>query len=111
MLALLDFVKEIIIECDASGKGVCVILMQGLQPIAYFSQELSPHLLSLSAYEAELMAFVLAKQHRCTYLLGQKFLLQTNHWSLKHLLQQDIIPPSQQNWVSKCHIPRFSITE
>lgn len=64
MLALLDFVKEIIIECDASGKGVRVILMQGLQPIAYFSQELSPHLLSLSAYEAELMAFVLAKQHR-----------------------------------------------
>lgn len=35
------------------------------------------------------------------YLLGQKFQIWTDHKSLKFLLEQRIITPEQQKWVSK----------
>lgn len=35
------------------------------------------------------------------YLLGQKFYIQTDQWSLKYLLKQRVVTPEQQKWVAK----------
>jgi hypothetical protein len=35
------------------------------------------------------------------YLLGQRFQIQTDQKSLKFLLEQRIVTPEQQKWVSK----------
>lgn len=43
----------------------------------------------------------MAVQHWRPYLLGSKFLVRTDHRSLKHLLSQPITSPAQQNWVAK----------
>jgi len=48
------------VETDASGLGIGVVLMQEGHPIAYFSKVLSSKHQSLSTYEEELMAVVLA---------------------------------------------------
>lgn len=89
------------VECDASGSGVGAVLMQEWRPIAYFSKSLADRTLTKSAYEREMMGLALAIQHWQPYLIGRKFIVRTDHRSLKHLLTQKIATPSQQVWVAK----------
>lgn len=101
VLALPDFTQQFVIEYDASGLGVGAVLMQNGRPLAYFSKGFTRKVLSRSAYEKELMALILAVQHWRPYLLRSKFVVRTDHRSLKHLLSQPITSPAQQNWVAK----------
>ncbi|KAL4565288.1 hypothetical protein LXL04_029376 [Taraxacum kok-saghyz] len=101
LLALPDFQSPIVVECDASGRGIGAVLMQNRKPIAYYSKALSDRNLAKSAYEREIMALVLAVQHWRAYLLGTKFTIYTDQRNLKFLLQQRITSPDQHNWVAK----------
>jgi hypothetical protein len=101
VLALPDFSKTFVIECDASGIGIGAVLMQDRRPIAYFSQTLHGRNLSLSTYGKEMLALVTAIQRWCPYLLGQRFVVQTDHRSLKYLWDQTITTEAQQKWLVK----------
>ncbi|GAU28744.1 hypothetical protein TSUD_372530 [Trifolium subterraneum] len=109
VLALPDFDKEFVVECDASGVGLGAILMQERKPIAFFSKALGGKSLAKSAYERELMAVALAVQHWCPYLLGRHFIVTTDQKSLKQLWQQRITTPDQQNWATKLLGYQFDI--
>ena len=101
VLALPDFTKPFVVECDASRLGVGVVLMQNQRPIAYHSQALKGKALALSTYEKELLALVVAVKKWRPYLLGRPFVIKTYHQSLKYLLEQKIGTLAQQKWITK----------
>lgn len=73
VLALPDFTKMFIVETDASGSGLSVVLMQARRPITYLSKALSPRNKEISVYKRELIAIVLALQKWQHYLLRRHF--------------------------------------
>jgi len=87
VLRLPDFELPFCIKCDASGKGVGVVLTQNKNLIAYFSKALANTSLNKSIYEKELMTLVLSIQHWRPYLLRRRFKVYTDQKSLKYLLE------------------------
>ena len=89
LLALPDFDKTFEIECDASGIGIGVVLMQDHRPLMYFSEKLSGAALKYPTYDKELYALVCSLQTWKHYLWPKEFVIHTDHESLKHLKGQD----------------------
>ncbi|KAK9211844.1 hypothetical protein WN943_001222 [Citrus x changshan-huyou] len=96
-----DFTKPFIIETDASGFGLRAVLLQGQQPVAYYSQVLGPRARLKSIYEKELMAIVFAILKWQPYLLRRRFIVRTDQQSLKFLLEQRIVGVEYQKWITK----------
>ncbi|KAL0545305.1 hypothetical protein IC582_015183 [Cucumis melo] len=100
-LALPNFTLPFEIETDASGFGVGAVLIQSKRPIAFYSHTLSMRDRARPVYERELMAVVLSIQRWRPYLLRAKFVVKTDQKSLKFLLEQRVIQPQYQKWLSK----------
>ncbi|XP_022024279.1 uncharacterized protein LOC110924592 [Helianthus annuus] len=101
VLALPNFQETFVVETDASGFGIGVVLMQKGHPIAYISKALSPRHMSLSTYERELLAIIYVVQKWQPYLAHAHFVIKTDQHSLKYLLDSKISTPFQQRWLSK----------
>jgi hypothetical protein len=101
VLALPDFTLSFIVECDASTYGFGAVLLQDQHPVAFFSRPVAPRHRSLAAYERELIGLVLAIRHRRPYLWGRRFMVRTDHYSLKFVLDQRLATIPQHHWVGK----------
>ena len=101
ILALPNFSKPFTIECDASGVGLGVVLMQDQRPVAFHSQLLKGKALHLSTYEKELLALVTVVHKWRPYLLGRPFVIKTDQQSLKYILEQRVATLAQQKWLAK----------
>ena len=99
VLALHDFQKTSVVETDASGMGIGAVLQQEGHPIAYLSKTLSPKHQSLSTYEKEFLAMLMALDKWKGYLQDRHFKIKTGHFSLKFLLDQRFTTPFQAKWL------------
>jgi hypothetical protein len=70
---------------------------------------MGPHHAKLVAYERELIGLVKVVLHWRSYLWSRDFVIRTNHFSLKYLLDQRLSTVSQHNWVSKLFGYQFSV--
>lgn len=91
VLALPDFSREFVVECDASIVGIGAVLHQALQGKQ----------LLLSTYKKEILALVMAVQKWRPYFLGRHFVVQSDHHNLKYLWSQKISTTAQQKWLYK----------
>ena len=101
VLALPNFGRPFTVETDASHMGIGAVLTQDGHPIAYFSKKLGKRMAVASAYVRELFAITQAVAKWRHYLLGQKFIIKTDHQSLKELMTQVILTPEQQYYMTK----------
>uniref|UniRef100_A0A2N9HT66 RNA-directed DNA polymerase n=1 Tax=Fagus sylvatica TaxID=28930 RepID=A0A2N9HT66_FAGSY len=108
VLALPDFSRQFVVECDASGSGIGAVLRQD-QPIAFHSQALHGKNLLMSTYEKEMLALVMAVLKWKHYLLSRKFVVRTDQKSLQYLWSQKIATKAQQKWLYKLMGFDFSI--
>jgi len=75
--------------------------MQESHPIAYLRKALSPKHQALYIYEKEFMTMVLVVEKWRPYLLGRHFVIKTDLFSLKYLMEQKIAIAFQGKWLSK----------
>jgi hypothetical protein len=68
VLALPNLQKPLLIETDASNKGIGAVIQQDGHPMAYVSKALGPKNQALSTYEKECLAILLAVEHWRQYL-------------------------------------------
>lgn len=100
-LALPDFTIPFVIQTDASGEGIGAGLSQNDQPIAFMSRSLRVMKKSWSTYAREMLAIIVAILTWRPYILGRRFTIQTDQRSLRYMLDQRILTPEQQKWMSK----------
>jgi len=101
VLQLPNFDNTFVVDCDASGIGFGAVLHQGQGALAFFSRPFAARHLKLAAYERELIGLVQAVRHWRPYLWGRQFLVRTDHYALKFLLDQRLSTVPQHQWVSK----------
>jgi hypothetical protein len=101
VLTMPDFAKVFTVECDASTYGFGAVMLQQGHPIAFFSRAVAPRHHALAAYERELIGLVQAVRHWRPYLWGRRFIVKTDHYSFKYLLDQRLATIPQHHWVGK----------
>ncbi|GJV11074.1 putative reverse transcriptase domain-containing protein [Tanacetum coccineum] len=99
MLSLPQGAEKFIVYCDASHKGLGVVLMQNEKVIAYASRQLKIHEKNYTTYDLELDAVVFALKILRHYLYGTKCTVFIDHKSLQHILDQKELNMRQRRWL------------
>nr|GFA89357.1 putative reverse transcriptase domain-containing protein [Tanacetum cinerariifolium] len=99
ILALPEGSKDFIEYCDASNKGLGVVLMQRENVILYASHQLKIHEKNYTTHDLELGVVVFALKIWRHYLYGTKCTVFTDHKSLQYILNQKELNMRQRRWL------------
>nr|GEX22355.1 putative reverse transcriptase domain-containing protein [Tanacetum cinerariifolium] len=99
ILALPEGSEDFVVYCDASYKGLGVVLMQREKVIAYASRQLKVHEKNYTTHHLELGSMVFALKIWRHYLYGTKCIVFTDHKSLQHILDQKELSMRQCRWL------------
>nr|GEU34368.1 putative reverse transcriptase domain-containing protein [Tanacetum cinerariifolium] len=99
ILALPEGNKDFIVYCDASVKGLGVVLMRREKVISYASRQLKIHEKNYTTHDLELGAVVFALKIWRHYLYGTKCTVFIDHKSLQYILDQKELNMRQRRWL------------
>nr|GEU93738.1 reverse transcriptase domain-containing protein [Tanacetum cinerariifolium] len=99
ILALPKGSENFIVYCDASHKGLGVVLMQNEKVIAYASRQLKIHEKNYITHDLELRAVVFSLKMWRHYLYETRCTVFTDHKSLQHILDQKELNMRQRRWL------------
>ncbi|GJZ82341.1 putative reverse transcriptase domain-containing protein [Tanacetum coccineum] len=99
ILALPEGAENFIVYCDASHKGLGVVLMQNEKVIAYASRQLKIDEKNYTTRDLELGAVVFPLKIWRHYLYRTKCMVFTDHKSLQHILDQKEMNMRQRHWL------------
>ena len=89
-LQYFDPQKEIIIECDASQKGLGACLLQDGKPVNFSSRSLIDAETRYCNLESEMLAAAWAVNHYRQDVYGRRFKIVSDHSSLQQIIKKDI---------------------
>ncbi|GJU09924.1 putative reverse transcriptase domain-containing protein [Tanacetum coccineum] len=98
ILALPEGAENFIVYCDASHKGLGVVLMHNEKVIAYASRQLKIYEKNYTTHDMELGVVVFVLKIWRHYLYGTKCTVFTDHKSLQHILDQKELNMRQRRW-------------
>ncbi|KAK9084493.1 hypothetical protein Scep_030964 [Stephania cephalantha] len=99
LLTLPEPGKTLTVYTDASSIGLGCVLMQDGRPVAYLSRRLRPHEGNYPVHDLELAAVVFALKAWRHYLYGVRFVLYTDHQSLRYIFTQRELNMRQRRWL------------
>ncbi|KAD3640990.1 hypothetical protein E3N88_30213 [Mikania micrantha] len=99
ILALPNGSNDFVVYCDASANGLGCVLMQRNNVIAYASRQLKRHEANYATHDLELGAVVFALKIWRHYLYGTRFVVYSDHKSLKHIFDQKDLNMRQRRWM------------
>ena len=82
--------KEVVIETDASSKGLGAVLIQDGKPVRFLSKALTPAEMNYSNIERELLAVLFACERLHTHTFGRKVIIHTDHKPLQVIFEKPI---------------------
>ena len=91
VLAYFDKTKKHTIQCDASKKGLGVVLLQESKPVMYVSRALMEMEQRYSNIERELLAIVFAFERLNHYPFGRTVTVQSDHQPLQSIWKKSIV--------------------
>ena len=100
VLALPDFDKLFVLECDASHMGIGAVLSQDGRPLEFFSEKLSDSRRRYSTYDLEFYALVRVVRHWQHYLAYHEFVVYSDHQVLRYLHSQKKLNDRHVRWSS-----------
>jgi hypothetical protein len=113
VLSLPDPEAEWILDTDASDHGIGAVLSQSIngseRVVAYFSRVLSKTEQKYCTTRKELLSIVKSLSHFHVYLYGRKFVVRTDHASLRWLLNFKDLEGQLARWVERLQMYNFSV--
>ncbi|GJT40467.1 putative reverse transcriptase domain-containing protein [Tanacetum coccineum] len=99
ILSLPEGNEDFVVYCNASHKGLGVVLIPREKVIAYASRQLKVHEKNYTTYDLELGSVVFALKIWRHYLYGTKYTMFTDHKSLQNIIDQKELNMRQRRWL------------
>ena len=106
VLRIVDPDGDFVVCTDSSKEGLGGVLLQNDHVIYYESRKLKEHEQNYPTHDLELAAIIQGLKMWRHYLMGRKFLLNTDNMSLNYLFNQPNMNARQARWLaflSECH--------